>query len=242
MQPIAVLLDVDASQIYAWLRHLASITEREQALNPLRPQCPALTVSRVEAQYLPLFARHPDATYFGLYTEPPGPNAPFGRLLLLAAGRQQRSGRLRFLIYRYPQFPLEADEVVWLMEQSFPAVFRRWSVLLDMDLPAARRGIAAADTPEFASPPVTNLAPRRAGAPSLECNRWLTEEIAKLPNPQRYHSLMSEWLLRYQAERGRAPADKRGSFRSAARNALAELRKSAQQQETQRRFSSGGKK
>ena len=32
--------------------------------------------------------------------------------------------------------------------------------------------------------------------------------------------LMAEWLQRYQAERGRAPVDKRGSFRAAARSAL----------------------
>lgn len=232
LHPTAILLDVDEQRLSAWLHSLVALAANEQLLNPLRPQCPPLSVCRVEPHYLPLFVRHPEASYWGLYTQPPGPSAPFGRPLLLAAGRLQASGRLHILVYRYPEFPLEADEVLWLMEQSFPRVFRRWSVLLDMDLPGpeGQMPTSAADAGDVGDlepvqAPDNMPAPRRAGAPSLECNRWLKEQIAQLPNPLCYHPLMAEWLHRYQVERGRAPVDKRGSFRAAAKSALIDLRR-----------------
>lgn len=61
------------------------------------------------------------------------------------------------------------------------------------------------------------------GAPPLACNAWLEEELRCLPNPQRYHHLFQPWLERYIVLRGRAPAEPRRSFRSAAWSGLARM-------------------
>lgn len=61
------------------------------------------------------------------------------------------------------------------------------------------------------------------GAPILECNLWLEEQMRRLADPRQYHHLYAEWLARYTAERGVIPVEPRRGFRAAAYGCLCRI-------------------
>lgn len=64
---------------------------------------------------------------------------------------------------------------------------------------------------------------RRRGRPPLQCNVWLEQAIADLPDARYFWILFDEWFDRYRAEVGHYARDPRASFRQAAFGCLGRM-------------------
>ncbi len=181
-----------------WLHELAAQARAEQRRNPHRSQVRIVATGAVDPFALPLPIRSQADFAGAIYGRLPTPAEPFGHPLLLLLVERVERRMLRVELAGAPEFPLTVDEVRWLLTRRFRH---------------ARRGASGRRTGLLLR--LQRAGGERTGAPVLECNVWLEEQLARLASPRDKHKLFRPWLERYRALRGVEPADPLRSFRAA---------------------------